>query len=1848
MKRWIIAFLFLPFVGLSQSHYEGFSPYVLGHQKDTANTILIENTLDGFSGYYIARLGDTVRFHLDTAGMLILHTDTSFRIEFDSLYLDSLVSRRAEWVLVWDDSLKQVTAVDTLAFADSLYFLFSDDHSPPGWYFTGDTVIIDTSGTGGGDSLYFLKTNVYFDNGWYFSGDSIFIDTTFVPPGSVDSTYFWWTDTSGISGWYGLGDTVKIDTTFVPTGSVDTTYFLKTDEYFLNGWYGLGDTIKIDTTFGSLKDSVFVWMGDSIYIWVLDSLTGLDSIYFQWTDTFSNDGWYGTGDTVLFDTTGSTNIYDTLVEGFGILPFRYTPSARDTVAADSAELDEWFTTDTVFNYTVDSIFTYVNDSLYSYLYDTLFISLSDTLFNYFYDSLYNELYDTLSIYLYDSLFVSLYDTLLISTIDSLTIYFNDSIYSWLYDSLYIQLSDTLYSYLYDTLYISLSDTLYQWFYDSLYVSLTDSLIIYINDTLVAGGSFVETDPEWILDSTDYLHRNDTTTSVASRWWVRQQGYITGNQTITLSGDVTGSGTTAITTTVGDNSHNHNSSTITTNIVSSVENVVNDGGNIDLVPAGILTITGSDVNNNITFNAVEVDGSTTNEIQALTYDTPNHELDLTGSTSAVIPLADDDGATEGLASFTANDFNADANGNISIDYVNGQKANGSQNGFLSSTDWTTFNNKVGSEVDGSVTNEGLLSVAAGGLNDSRIRSNTSGGTGVVINGGTNISVTEADSMITITAASTADNLGDHVADMDLKMATYDIENADSIYAQTLYVVASGNESAIEAIADGSRDAMQVTHKTIGTLSNVDYPASFWAYGTTGTASGAGVGYKFISKDAANQTTVLGMQHVIMTDNTNGSEDSKMVWQTITGGSAPTDEMTLTGDYLSIDGGLSVAGSTITLTALPRAAKHKMVMYDTATKQLSYYDTTGIYSGGGGSGDTKIYFYFTDENSPSGWFGDGDTAKIDATGSGGGTVTNIGAGNGMSFTDIETIGDVVMGTPSSVTGTSTNGFPTSTTHTHEVTIGTQITDGNTDLVDANLVYDFIDDQNFLTSEVDGLTTNEGSLTTDQSGFNATISSNTSGSTPVTLAAGDNITLTESGNTITIASTAEGGGGGTVTSITQGNGMSFSVTPITTSGTISLGTPSPVTGTSGDVVSPTTHSHSVTTGAVANGATNLVNANDVFDFVEGGYIGTGEEVDPKVGSLSTNYFPYWNGTTLANAGQTRSSSGAGYRFNIGDTTYMTKLEYKQTTQMLYYLPATGRITYYDAPTGSGGVGDMTKAVYDENDDGIVDEADKVTNALTNDTWITSLSYDGSAAAKVAVDTTKAASIWDLRNFITENQTITLSGDVTGSGKTAITTTIANDAVEYNMLNDNIISSQTALTSGLASDDEILISDAGVLKRMDVSVLSEVIAGGSDNQGLTYNYTAHRVEIDDGTPARIPYASTDSTGLLTTTDWDTFNNKASEITGNLTESIAGLQFSATQKVIGGAAALSLQSGYFIPLIADTSHWGNVASGMDATLNIYTANNGGDYPNSIYLYDGGGDGNGKVGLGINSSLSPQSDIYLGIVDIEDDVSDSLLVMGRNRQLKWTSRETILASFDESKWDKTGNYVKPKAATDTVIVGTTLTPEALFHVQGNAYISGQLESPTYPAKFIGVDISNNGNNKITYGADGDDETLQFYRENDNDVTMFLDDNGYIGVNNIEPRQELDVTGDVVISDTLFSTYLQTSNVSDFNYASNQSLYSVTTGSNVNASDQYNYYIVKPSADIDFNLVSDVSESGRVITIISDVSTTGAHDVTIKDSGGSTVIVIEGEYAGACCVYKSVTLVCTGSSWYIISGYLKQI
>jgi hypothetical protein len=52
--------------------------------------------------------------------------------------------------------------------------------------------------------------------------------------------------------------------------------------------------------------------------------------------------------------------------------------------------------------------------------------------------------------------------------------------------------------------------------------------------------------------------------------------------------------------------------------------------------------------------------------------------------------------------------------------------------------------TGSEVDGSITNEGILGVGAGGANTSLITSNTSTATGVTVSGGTGIGVSESTS------------------------------------------------------------------------------------------------------------------------------------------------------------------------------------------------------------------------------------------------------------------------------------------------------------------------------------------------------------------------------------------------------------------------------------------------------------------------------------------------------------------------------------------------------------------------------------------------------------------------------------------------------------------------------------------------------------------------------------------------------------------------------------------------------------------------------------------------------------------------------------------------------------------------------------------------------------------------------------------------------------------------------------------------------------------------------------------------------------------------------------------------
>ena len=113
-----------------------------------------------------------------------------------------------------------------------------------------------------------------------------------------------------------------------------------------------------------------------------------------------------------------------------------------------------------------------------------------------------------------------------------------------------------------------------------------------------------------------------------------------------------------------------------------------------------------------------------------------------------------------------------------------------------------------------------------------------------------------------------------------------------------------------------------------------------------------------------------------------------------------------------------------------------------------------------------------------------------------------------------------------------------------------------------------------------------------------------------------------------------------------------------------------------------------------------------------------------------------------------------------------------------------------------------------------DAITSALIADDAITSalIADDAITSALIADDAVGSAAIADdaiTSALIADNAVVTaaINGDAVTADK------IADDAVESEHLNDNVISGQTELAAEPADTDEFLVSDGGVLKRMDYS---------------------------------------------------------------------------------------------------------------------------------------------------------------------------------------------------------------------------------------------------------------------------------------------------------------------------------------------------------------------------------------------------------------------------------------------------
>jgi len=161
------------------------------------------------------------------------------------------------------------------------------------------------------------------------------------------------------------------------------------------------------------------------------------------------------------------------------------------------------------------------------------------------------------------------------------------------------------------------------------------------------------------------------------------GYISGNQSITLSGDVSGSGTTAITTTLA---------TITQGATGSFVKVTLDTkgrvtGNVAVGSSDITTALGYTPYNS-TNPSGYISGITSLMVTTALGYTPYNATNPNGYTSNVGTVTSV-GLSSATTGVTIGSTPITTSGTITLAIAT---ASGTTQGLLSSTDWTTFNNK----------------------------------------------------------------------------------------------------------------------------------------------------------------------------------------------------------------------------------------------------------------------------------------------------------------------------------------------------------------------------------------------------------------------------------------------------------------------------------------------------------------------------------------------------------------------------------------------------------------------------------------------------------------------------------------------------------------------------------------------------------------------------------------------------------------------------------------------------------------------------------------------------------------------------------------------------------------------------------------------------------------------------------------------------------------------------------------------------------------------------------------------------------------------------------------------------
>ena len=281
----------------------------------------------------------------------------------------------------------------------------------------------------------------------------------------------------------------------------------------------------------------------------------------------------------------------------------------------------------------------------------------------------------------------------------------------------------------------------------------------------------------------------------------------------------------------------------------------------------------------------------------------------------------------------------------------------------------------------------------------------------------------------------------------------------------------------------------------------------------------------------------------------------------------------------------------------------------------------------------------------------------------------------------------------------------------------------------------------------------------------------------------------------------------------------------------------------------------------------------------------------------------------------------------------------------------------------------------------------------------------------------------WITGNQTITLTGVIGGSGTTSISTNLAVNGVHYSHLNDDVIAGQPDLASGLVATDELFVSDGGVLKKMDVSVLEAYMQANLSFGGAS---------------------------LWTTGNDATHGDYVIPITAAINVAMEE-----------GGRLLMLESGYETAYIFQDN--GAMYFGTEGVFN---------FNKPIFLSDASGYFYGASGATIGTNLSYWSAMYADTYYVEDNSTYLDLNAGDLRFTDTNSGTVTLASLiaGASLWTADTNGITYTAGN----VGIGIASAAAYDL----YVQGHTRVNNWISAHNGGDNVGMWGNLISFSASG--------------------------------------------------------------------------------------------------------------------------------------------------------------------------